>query len=209
LKLALLGATGGTGRHILEEASGRGHLVTVLARTPSKLAVAGAAARVIKGDALDPAAIDELVSGQDAVVSALGITSRAATTLYSDSARLILDAMRRHDVPHFVAITAGAIVRDRALPTMFRFVVQPILLRVFAGTYRDMMRLEELVRQSDRRWTLVRPSQLTDASGVGSYRVSEQPLRRGWCVSRADLADAVLRCVEDPGHGNRALFVAY
>lgn len=209
MKLALLGATGGTGRHILERASARGHEVTALARTPSKLDGAAGKARVIQGDARDADAIDELVRGQEAVVSALGTTSRTATTVCSDSGRLVLEAMKRHEVPHFVAITAGAIVRDPGLPAMFRFVVQPILLRVFAGTYQDMMRLEGLVRDSDRRWTLIRPSQLTDASPADNYRVSERPLPRGWSVSRSDLADLVVRRVEDPEQGNRALFVAY
>jgi len=209
LKVALLGATGGTGRLIMSRASARGHVVSVLARSPSKLEPASDAARVVQGDALDPAAVDELVRGQDAVVSALGTTSRRATRLYSDSGLLVLDAMKMRDVPHFVGITAGAIERDPAWPIMFRLIVQPILLRAFAGTYEDMRRLEDVVRRSDRSWTLVRPSGLTDGPGVGSYRVSEEPLPRGWSVSREDLADFVVQCVEDPAKRNKAWYVAY
>lgn len=209
MNLALLGATGGTGRQILARAAARGHLVTALARSPAKLENVTDASRVIQGDALDPASIDELVRGQDAVVSALGTTTRRVTRLYSDSASLILDAMKLYDVPRFVGIMAGAIVRDPALPMMFRFVVQPLLLRIFAGTYQDMRRLEEVVRRSDRSWTLVRPSGLTDAPAVGSYRVSERPLPHGWTVSREDLADLVVHCVEDPAERGKALFVAY
>ena len=209
MNLALLGATGGSGRQILRRATAAGHRVTVLVRTPSKLDDTVDTARVIQGDALDPDAIDALVRGQDAVVSALGITTRTATKMYSESGRLVLEAMRRHDVPHFVTITAGAIVRDPGFPLFFRWVVQPILLRVFAGTYDDMTRLETLVRHSDRSWTLVRPAQLTDGGAVGEYRVSEKPLARGWTVSRDDLADLVVRCVEDPSQRNKALFIAY
>lgn len=57
MKLALLGATGGPGSHILDRASARGHDVTALARTPTRLDGAAGKARVIQGDARDPGAI--------------------------------------------------------------------------------------------------------------------------------------------------------
>ena len=49
-------------------------------------------------------------------------------------------------------------------------------------------------------WTMVRPSELTDKSYTGKYRVREGPLPRfGFKISRADVADFMIRGKEVVG----------
>jgi nucleoside-diphosphate-sugar epimerase len=49
-RILVLGATGGTGRHVVEQAAGMGLEVTALVRTPDKLPSIGRALRVLIGD---------------------------------------------------------------------------------------------------------------------------------------------------------------
>jgi uncharacterized protein YbjT (DUF2867 family) len=68
MRLALLGATGGVGGHVLDWALDAGHTVHALARPPGALSLAGqslagqsraAGLTVTAGDALDPVAVAE------------------------------------------------------------------------------------------------------------------------------------------------------
>ena len=72
MKLAVLGATGRTGRLIVEKALAAGHHVRVLVRSPAKLALQSAQLEVLTGDPTDAAAVALLVKDRDAVISALG-----------------------------------------------------------------------------------------------------------------------------------------
>jgi NADPH:quinone reductase-like Zn-dependent oxidoreductase len=71
-RVLIVGATGGTGRHLVAQALERGHLVTALARDPSALRIEHPRLRVVSGNVLDYASVEAAVRGQEAVVSALG-----------------------------------------------------------------------------------------------------------------------------------------
>src|SRR5262249_47161991 len=73
MKVLVFGATGGTGRQIVRQALEQGHVVTAFARDPGKIRLVHNNLRVVRGDTLEPAAIETAVAGQDAVMSALGI----------------------------------------------------------------------------------------------------------------------------------------
>jgi putative NADH-flavin reductase len=73
MKLLVIGATGGTGRRIVQQALQQGHVVTAFAREPRKLRLAHANLRVVQGDVLKPDTVESAVVGQDAVLSALGV----------------------------------------------------------------------------------------------------------------------------------------
>ena len=73
MKLLVFGATGGTGRRLVQQALEQGHVVTAFARDPSKIKLAHDNLRVVRGDVLQPDSVESAVAGQDAVVSALGV----------------------------------------------------------------------------------------------------------------------------------------
>jgi putative NADH-flavin reductase len=72
MKLLVFGATGGTGKQLVGQALQQGHVVTAFARDPSKVKLANANLRVVRGDILQPDSVETAVAGQDAVLSALG-----------------------------------------------------------------------------------------------------------------------------------------
>ena len=78
MKVLIIGATGGTGRILLEKAVEQGHEVTALARNPSAVAPRDYRPRVLRGNVLDPDAVEAAVAGQDAVLSGSRRGARAA-----------------------------------------------------------------------------------------------------------------------------------
>src|SRR5436853_7826831 len=73
MNLLVLGATGGTGRALVEQALEQGHSVTAFARDPAKIRTTHKNLRVTQGNILDYSSLEVAVKGQDAVVSALGV----------------------------------------------------------------------------------------------------------------------------------------
>jgi len=72
VKLLVFGATGGTGRALVEQALEQGHLVTAFARDPAKVRVTHQNLTIARGNMLDVASVEAAVQGHDAVLSALG-----------------------------------------------------------------------------------------------------------------------------------------
>lgn len=70
MKIALIGATGFVGTHLLEEALQRGHEVTVIVRDPSKIGNPSEKLTVVKGDIKHVAELAAQLKGNDVVVSA-------------------------------------------------------------------------------------------------------------------------------------------
>lgn len=73
MRILIFGATGGTGRQLVEQALAQGHTVTAFARDPAKVTIKHPNLRVAQGNMLQPATVEAAVAGQDAVLSALGV----------------------------------------------------------------------------------------------------------------------------------------
>ncbi len=81
------------------------------------------------------------------------------------------------------------------MPLPFRLLVVPAVLR---AELADKQRQEDLIRASTARWTIVRPSRLTDGERTGSHRVGPAlTYSSRSCISRADLAQFVLDQLSD------------
>lgn len=73
MKIVIFGATGGTGRKLVEQALQQGHMVTAFARDPGKIKVSHQNLSVAKGNVLDADSVKSALQGQDAALSALGV----------------------------------------------------------------------------------------------------------------------------------------
>ncbi|MFF5208873.1 NAD(P)-dependent oxidoreductase [Streptosporangium sp. NPDC000396] len=208
MKITLFGATGGTGREVLRQALDAGHEVTAVVRDPARLDHSHPNLTVLQADVTEPAAIGPAIAGRDAVVSALGSRQgRAPTTICADGATGIVKAMKIEGVRRLVVVSASGMFTEGDGP-LTRFLAKPILTRVLEHPFADMRRMEGLVRASGLEWTIVRPPMLTDGPRTGSYRSAiDRNVRGGIRLSRADLADCILRCLADRGPLNAAVAV--
>src|SRR5215471_2793378 len=142
MKLAVVGATGRTGRLVVEQALARGDEVIALARHPEARPGHGPDVAVAAADVLDRAAVAGALAGAEAVVSALGIgASRQPTTVYSEGTANILHAMGVHGITKLAVISAVPAGPRAELPFLQRRVMIPVLERFFGASYDDMRRM--------------------------------------------------------------------
>jgi putative NADH-flavin reductase len=208
LRILIIGATGGTGRQLVQQALELGHEVTAFVRKPAKLKIQHPNLRVVKGNVRDYASVEAAMRGQNAVVSALGHKRLFyPTKILSEGTRNILRAMKACNVPRFIcesSLGVGSAVGRLGL--IFTFFVVPLILPF---SFWDRVRQEKLIEESDTDWVIVRPAVLTNSPARGSYRhgrkVGNFILTRR--ISRADVADFMLKQLTDDDYIGTAVGV--
>jgi putative NADH-flavin reductase len=210
MHLAIFGSTGPTGRALVHQALDQGHEVTAVARDPAAVDASGARLQVVRADVLDRASFDGLLNGVDAVLSAIGAHGRQPTTVYSVGAANIRDAMHHAGVRRFVGISALPVTPRTEFGPTERWIVVPLLSMFFREMYADMTRMEQVLRDSDLDFTIMRPPQLTHKRATGKYRTGiNQHLRRARKISRADLAAEMLHVIPDKKTVRATVTLAY
>jgi putative NADH-flavin reductase len=208
VKVLIIGATGGTGRILLDKSLEQGHEVTALARNPSAVAPRDYRPRVLEGNTLDPEAVEAAVAGQDAVLSALGTRSTKPTTLFSASTANLIGAMKKHGVCRLVCVTGigtgdskghGGFLYDRVL--------LPFVVR---NQYADKDRQEEIIKRSGLEWVIVRPARLTNEAATGEYQVFlSGDSYRATTISREDIAAFMLAQLTEDRYVHQTPVISY
>lgn len=210
MKITIFGATGGTGRSLVEQALERGHEVSAVAREPAAFPHSRDLLTVLRGNALDAASVEGAVEGQDAVLSALGTGFHLRrTTLYSRGTKTVVRAMEKQGVERLVVVsTAGLNGEDPSFPFWYRLLLKPLLLDRIK--YGDMALMEDEARGSSLDWTVVRAGRLTDGPPTGEYRVGSGRLPEGGAeISRSDLAHFMLDLLDGRDYVGRTVTLAY
>jgi len=207
LKLVVLGATGSTGLEIVRQAIQHGHAVTALVRSPDRLQEFATGITVRRGDLLDSIDLEHAIQDHDAVLSAFGPRmpiSKQDKDLLQRFAVAVTGAMQRAGVRRAVVESVAFLFKDSIVPPSYLFG------RLFFPTVvADASAMERVFQESGLDWTMVRPPQLTDKPYTGKYRVRERSLPLfGFKISRADVANFMLRAAEDPSSIHKVIGVS-
>lgn len=197
LRLLIIGATGGTGRELVDQALEHGHELTALVRTPEKLTVKHRHLHTMQGDITNFQCVEQAVGGQDAVLCALGTKVIRKNTIQSDGTRNLIRAMQQSGVRRLVLESSLDVGDSRGqLGFFFAHVIRPTLLR---NMFADKELQERIVRESSLDWIIVRPAMLTNGPRTGKYyagfSADDRSIQRK--VSRADVADFMLKQLTD------------
>jgi putative NADH-flavin reductase len=207
MRLFILGATGGIGRQLVDQALERHHGVTAFVRSPQKLGARHDGLTMIPGDVRNADAMSRALAGHDAVLSTLGPPGLAQNTITSDSALATIAAMRSASIDRLLVVGVAALFPDIG---MLGHLLRNTLLRNIAD---DSAEMERIVKASGLDWTIVRPPRLTNGPRREHYGVADDRLSNGAggnaTISRADVAHFMLDEVEQPGHMRRVVGIAY
>lgn len=195
---------GRTGSLVAKEALKREYSVSVFTfrnnhSLPSEV-------RIIEGDARNTEHVAEAIGGHEAVINIIApkLFDHKNYDISEIATRNILDGMRMHGVRRYQG-QAGAwateFMSDASLPMRLGFVVVPM----FRGIYAVKKREDQLVKDSDLDWTLVRCGLLTDKSAVDDIRIARDG--RYKCglfelpkISRQNVARFHIDILEDPAY---------
>lgn len=197
MKVLVLGATGATGVEIVNRSLEAGHSVTTFVRSPEKLLKRfGKRVDLVRGDLLNPGELQQVLRGHDAVLSGFGPRGPVRNgdgDLVTRFTSALTKAMRESGVRRVVVESVAFLFKDSLLPPAY------FLGRLFfGGIVKDWEKAESVLQESALEWTIVRPPRLTDKPRTGKYRFREGHLPNfGFSVSRADVADFMVRSLEN------------
>jgi putative NADH-flavin reductase len=196
MRLTVFGATGGIGTEVVKQALAKSHEVTAVVRDPTRLAVPPAASlTVITADIMDPSAIKPALDGADAAASALGPKRGGPPNILTNSMRAVLQALDATGVRRLIAVSASGFFVEEGEGFVTGKIAKPILRRILRNNMIDTHQMEQLITTSPTDWTLMRPSQLTNAPGRPYKTAIDHYV--GPRIARADAANAILNALSD------------
>jgi putative NADH-flavin reductase len=179
MRLLLLGSTGRTGKHLLELALQRGHIVNILIRDKNKFSINDPNLTVFEGTPLDKTVLENAMQGCEAILNALNVSRtsdwpwaklRSPKNLLSETMKNIIELAPKQNIQRIIFISAWGVAETKKdVPGWFRWFIDKSNVRY---PYLDHERQEELVRATSLHWTSVRPSGLTNGKKIKEPIVS-------------------------------------
>jgi putative NADH-flavin reductase len=209
MRIAIIGASRGIGAELLKAAVEEGHEVTALVRDPATLNISNPKLKIIKGDILDSSSVAKAIAGQEAICVCIGIPpTRKPVDVFSRGTQNILNAISKESNQKLILVTGiGAGDTKGHGGFFYDHILNPLLL---ATNYADKDRAESIIKASNVEWLIVRPGFLTNDHRTGKYRVIESlsGVTAGK-ISRADVADFILKQLASPTHFGKTPLLTY
>ncbi len=208
MKIAVIGASAGVGLLVTRLSLEKGHEVITLSRRVVPLPD-HANLRRVQGSATNSHDVRAAVEGADAVLVTLGVKSPFATTLFSDSARVLLRVLQEiGSSPTLIVLTgfgAGDSWSYNSFPMKLLFTL--LLKKVYANKSKQ----ERIISGAYARWEIVRPGRLTNGTMMGRYRVLDDLVKgmQVGAISRSDVAHFMVAQAEQPIYLGKYVALTY
>jgi len=207
--LALFGGSGLTGKLVLEKVLQQGYEVNALLRNPNKIDISDSNLKVIKGDVLNEEDVLKTVEGSDVVLSMFGHVKGSPEWLQTKGTEHIVEAMKKSGVKKIISLSGGGLpfpekdqpkLADKMIRFIMKFAVPKIL--------KDAILHAEVLRKSNLDWMIVRGPRLTNDKPKHEYRVGWVGVNASTKISRADLADFIVKQIESDKFNHQMPFVS-
>lgn len=216
MKIVVFGATGNVGQRVVAEALSRGHEVVGVVRDPEAVKPPDKRIKLVKGDATNADSIAQIVSGADAVVSAISPRPNArglpAPSLAVNSRALIkgLNEAKVKRILYVGGASSLEVAPGRALADTPDF---PAIYREEAREGRESLAIWRN-KAKGLDWTYLSPAaEIAPGKRTGKYRTTDERLLTDDAgrsfITFEDYAVAVLDELERPQHVAKRFGVAY
>lgn len=210
MNITLLGVTGTTGRSLMEQTLDRGHHVTAIARTPSKISLQHPNLQVMQGDVTSAASLVPALTNSEVVISCVGVSNpiqaRKGTTVYSVGTRNIVEAMRQTRLRRIIVVSSAGVAPRKGAPLPYKLIVKPFFLE---PAYRDMRLMESFLSETELDWTIVRPPYLTAKPLRTDYRLMpDRNFDDDRALSRFSLAHFLIGEAETPRFSRKVVAIS-
>lgn len=209
-KIALFGGSGQTGMEFLKIALDNGYQVKALARSPQKFSIKHPNLEVIQGDVLVEQDVTAVVQGCDVVVSLFGHVKGSPEWLQTNGTKNIVAAMKQEKVEKIISLSGGGLpFPEKDQPKMSDKMIRFIMKIAVPKILNDAIKHHKILENSKLKWIIVRGPRLTNDKKTGNYRVGWVGVNASTKIARADLADFILKQIDDDQFLYQMPFVSY
>ncbi|XP_033635900.1 uncharacterized sugar epimerase YhfK-like [Asterias rubens] len=223
-KFAVLGATGATGRQLLNLALEQGHEIVALCRNPSTLTVNHENLQAVQADVNSSESMKAHFTGCDVIFSCLGTSGALAVreiTFYSETIKCITQAMEESGVKRLVCMSSWCTDFRGRYPGSFfmEWILKPFMGLTIGRLLSDMARMEQYLMQRSQdttciNYTVVRPPGLSNGPVTDKEFFTEEGQYvtsvgyQSTYISRADVARFMLACLETQEYDKKIIAIA-
>lgn len=205
MKILILGATGRTGKLLVEEAVTNGYDVNVLVRDEIKLTIRSATIKIFEGSPADKSALAKAMQGCEAILSTLNISRksdfpwaalRTPKDFLSATMKNIIELADQLKIKRLITVSAWGVGETKKdLPLWFRWLID---YSKISYAYHDHELQEDLLKKSALSWTAIRPTGLTNTLNNKQVQVSfnNSPIPH-LTVSRRNVARFMLNVLKN------------
>lgn len=194
--IAIVGATGSTGKELVRLALAANYKVTVVARDPTQMKSQNNVS-VITGDVTDLDSLVKAFGNADAVISCFGPSNhRKVGTLMSTGTKNIVDACEKNGIKRFIFMS-GFVQADYSELSMVARLITPIFRMIYHQSYHDKNIAEAAIQNSNLDWTIVRAPGLNHSQPTGQYRAGIKSKIYFGFMSFADCAKCLLDAIDE------------
>jgi len=210
--ILIIGASGGVGLESVRQALAEGHHVRAFARSADRIDLDHPSLEKRKGDALNEQDVASALQGIDCVIQSLGVAFELQSVvgpvrLFSDSTRLLVSAMEAEGVARLISVTGFGAGDSRNRLSLLQSI--PFNL-VLGRVYDDKDVQEVIIKKSKLDWIIVRPGILLNGPRTARYKsLTDANTWRSGMISRADVADFLIRNVEDESNLRQTPVLVY
>ena len=212
MKIAIFGASGGTGLLLTSRCLAAGHQVTALLRSPNTFPLRDKV-NVVYGNAFDMQPVRDTVEGADVVLSALGARSLKREAVLERAVPLIVTAMQQTGVRRIIALGSAGALPDSLdkQPAWRRWIAQKIIYKtLLKWPIASQISQYATLSTCNLDWTMVMPPMLNNAPARGTYRIDGEALpRNGSRISRADVADFMIQQIDNPQWIRKGVYITW
>src|SRR5260221_1517392 len=179
MKILILGATGRTGRLIVEDALKQGYDLNVLVRDKNKISFSSKSIKVYQGTPTRRADLAAAMQGCEVIISALGIARASdapwsklitAENFITESMKNVIAEADQQNLKRIITISAWGVGESKKeIPFWLRWLINYTNLR---PVYAEHESEEKLLANSNLNWTAVRPVALNNSKKLKTLKVS-------------------------------------
>ena len=208
MKVVIFGATGFSGKAILNEALVHDHQVTVLVRNGSAGLPKNKNLTVVVGNVLDRNTVKSVLENQEVVIQCLGVGGKGdgkPTTFISDATKIIVEEMEKLGIDRLIAMgNVGAGNSIAFQPWVFTNIILPYFMKWLKVLIDDKNRMEPIIMNSRTNWTIVRCPNIVDKPSKGKCHSTLSGDGLKLSITLHDMAAFMVKQIMDTSYSTQA-----
>jgi putative NADH-flavin reductase len=195
-QITVFGATGRSGQIMTRLLLDKGYEVKVLVRDPSKLKIESHHLLIVQGSVQQKELIHKAIEGSEAVVSLLGHVKGSMPFFQTEAMKNIIGVMTQENISRLVVLTGSGVEVSGDIKTFGNKMLTAIIKTVASNRFNDGEGQSKVIRASSLDYTIVRAPLLTMEKPKGIFKTGHLKLGFFSRISRYDVANFILNCIE-------------
>jgi len=202
--VVVFGGTGEVGQIVVEKLLARDRIVKILTRNETSKSN-HTNLSVIKGNVLEASTVEQCIESHDIVIIALGFNNSGLDTMSKGTANIVT-VMLGKKCNRLICLSAqGAGDSWEHMPDTFKTMVSndPIL----TASFKDHTLQEQVVKNSNLNWTIVRPTEIVNEIESGGYCVNDYKDNLTFQISKYDVAQFIVDEISNSAYVNKVAMI--